>query len=34
MEKEKPANIVYSKENGYNANVLPYGTSVGAPVIK
>jgi hypothetical protein len=34
MEKEKPDNIVYSKEGGYNANILPYGTSVGAPVIK
>jgi hypothetical protein len=34
MEKEKPDNIVYSKESGYNANILPYGTSVGAPVIK
>jgi hypothetical protein len=34
MEKEKPDNIVYSRESGYNANILPYGTSVGAPVIK
>ncbi len=34
MEKEKPDNIVYTAEQGYNANILPYGTSVGAPVIK
>jgi hypothetical protein len=34
MEKEKPDNIVYSPEKGYHANILPYGTSVGAPVIK
>ena len=34
MEKEKPDNIVFSKEKGYHANVLPYGTNVGAPVIK
>lgn len=34
MEKEKPDNIVYSAEKGYHANILPYGTSVGAPVIK
>ena len=34
MEKEKPDNIVFSEENGYNAKILPYATSVGAPVIK
>jgi hypothetical protein len=34
MEKEKPDNVVYSKENGYNASMLPYATSVSAPVIK
>ena len=34
MEKEKPDNVVYSKEKGYNANMLPYATSVSAPVIK
>jgi hypothetical protein len=34
MKKDKPDNIVYSKEHGYNASLLPYGTSVGAPVIK
>jgi hypothetical protein len=32
MEK-KPDNVVYSVEAGYNANVLPYATSAGAPVI-
>ncbi len=34
MTKEIPDNIVYSDERGYHANVLPYSTSVGAPVIK
>jgi len=34
MEKQKPDNIVFSEENGYNANLLPYGTTVGAPAIK
>ena len=34
MESKKPDNIVYSEIEGYNANVLPYGTSVGAPVIR
>ena len=34
MEKEKPDNIVFSVETGYNANILPYGTNLGAPVIK
>jgi hypothetical protein len=34
MEKEKPDNIVFSKEKGYNASMLPYSTNVGAPVIK
>ncbi|MFD2909242.1 DUF2452 domain-containing protein [Flavobacterium ardleyense] len=29
-----PDNVVYSEENGYNANVLAYATSVGAPAIK
>ena len=27
-------NIVFSEENGYNANVLAYPTNVGAPAIK
>jgi len=34
MKNKKPDNIVFSEENGYNANLLPYSTSVGAPVIK
>ena len=34
MKQEKPDNIVYSTENGYNASLLPYATNVGAPVIK
>jgi hypothetical protein len=34
MQKEIPDNIVYSKEQGYNASFLPYATSVGAPIIK
>ena len=34
MEKQKPDNVVYSEEIGYNSNLLPYATNVGAPVIK
>jgi hypothetical protein len=34
MNSKKPDNVVFSDENGYNANVLAYPTSVGAPVIK
>ena len=34
MEKDKPDNIVYSDEKGYNASILPYATNVGAPLIK
>lgn len=34
MKKEKPDNVVFSEEKGYNANLMPYSTSVGAPVIK
>lgn len=34
MKKERPDNIVYSAEEGYNANILPYATSVGAPAIR
>lgn len=34
MEKQKPDNIVYSDTEGYNAYLLPYATTVGAPVIK
>ncbi len=34
MKKERPDNIVFSDEKGYNASLLPYSTSVGAPAIK
>ncbi len=34
MKNKKPDNIVFSDENGYHANLLPYATNVGAPVIK
>jgi Protein of unknown function (DUF2452) len=34
MKKERPDNIVYSEENGYNASLLPYSTTVGAPAIR
>lgn len=34
MKKDKPDNIVFSEEHGYNAKLLPYATNVGAPVIK
>lgn len=34
MSTKKPDNIVYSENEGYNAALLPYSTSVGAPVIK
>ncbi|MFP9118739.1 DUF2452 domain-containing protein [Flavobacterium sp. RNTU_13] len=34
MKTEKPDNIVFSDEHGYNARLLPYATNVGAPVIK
>ena len=34
MKNERPDNIVYSEEQGYNARLLPYATNVGAPVIK
>lgn len=34
MTDKKPDNIVYSETDGYNANLLPYGTSVGAPAIR
>ena len=32
--KKKPDNIVWDEEEGYNANVLPYASNVGAPAIK
>lgn len=31
---KKPDNIVYTEEEGYHAKLLPYATTVGAPVIK
>lgn len=34
MENKKPDNIVYSQTEGYNANILPYATNVGAPAIR
>lgn len=34
MKKNKPDNVVFSEEKGYNASLLPYSTSVGAPVIR
>jgi hypothetical protein len=34
MQNKKPDNVVYSKENGYNASMLPYATTVSAPIIK
>ena len=35
MKKNKPDNIVFDTEtNKYNASVLPYASSVGAPSIK
>ena len=34
MKNGKPDNVVFTIEKGYNANVLPYATNVGAPVIK
>ena len=33
MDNKKPDNIVYSEEQGYNASLLPYATTVGAPFI-
>ena len=34
MENQKPDNIVFSEEQGYNASLLPYASTVGAPIIK
>ncbi len=34
MENKKPDSVVFSNEKGYNASLLTYSTSVGAPVIK
>lgn len=33
MKIKKPDNVVYDDEIGYNSNILPYATTVGAPVI-
>jgi hypothetical protein len=34
MKSKIPDNVVYSVEEGFNANILPYATNVGAPVIR
>ena len=34
MKKKRPDSVVYDEEKGYNSNILPYGTNVGAPAIK
>lgn len=34
MNKKKPDNIVHNDKDGYNANILPYGTNTSAPAIK
>jgi hypothetical protein len=34
MESKKPDAVVYSETEGYNANILPYATNVGAPAIR
>ncbi|WP_366185588.1 DUF2452 domain-containing protein [Flavobacterium ovatum] len=34
MKNKIPDNVVFSNEEGFNANLLPYGTNVGAPVIR
>ena len=34
MKKKYPDNIVYDEKEGFNANILPYGSNVGAPSIK
>lgn len=31
---KKPDNVVWSEDRGYYANVLPYGSDLGAPSIK
>jgi hypothetical protein len=33
MEEKKPDNIVWDKEKGYNAAILPYASNIGAPAI-
>ena len=34
MNTKKPDSVVYTEKNGYNANLLPYATTVGAPAIR
>ena len=34
MENKKPDNVAFTVEKGYNSNILPYATNVGAPAIK
>ncbi|MBC5838532.1 DUF2452 domain-containing protein [Flavobacterium muglaense] len=34
MSAKKPDNVVYTVDEGFNANVLPYATNVGAPAIR
>lgn len=34
MNIKKPDNVVYAENDGYNAHLLPYATSVGAPIIR
>ena len=34
MESKKTDNVVFSENEGYNASLLSYSTSVGAPVIR
>jgi hypothetical protein len=34
MKSKIPDNVVYSVEEGFNANILPYATNIGAPVIR
>jgi len=34
MKSKIPDNVVFSEEEGFNANILPYATNVGAPAIR
>ena len=34
MGEKKPDSVVYDKEKGYNASLLPYGTNTSAPAIR
>lgn len=33
-KRKYPDQVVYNEEQGFNANILPYATNVGAPVIR